>query len=164
MRFNTEKKHVVDLIFPIALFFVFAATSLIVVLMASNIYSSTTKASKEGFETRTVLSYITEKIHQSDENQSISVSTFDGLDALVIRRQYEDNNSYTTYIYEDNGVLRELFIKDGTDASASDGKELMPVNHFTVEALSDTQFCFSCISEDGNLMETLVSVKSQEEF
>ncbi|MCB6585629.1 DUF4860 domain-containing protein, partial [Streptococcus gordonii] len=72
-----------------------------------------TKASESGFNTRTVLSYVTEKIHQSDQNQAVSIGTFDGLPSLVIELTYDNDQTYVTYIYEDNGILRELFIQDG---------------------------------------------------
>ncbi len=42
MRFQTRSSHVIDLIFPIALFFVFAASSLSVLILAADIYASTT--------------------------------------------------------------------------------------------------------------------------
>lgn len=163
MRFHTEKKHVIDLIFPVALFFVFAACSLIVVLMASNIYSSTTKASETGFETRTPLSYVTEKIHQSDENGTVSISVFDGLDALVIHQDFGSHKSYTTYIYEYEGALRELFIQDGVDASVSDGKEILNVREFTMKQITDSVFGFSCTSSEGDVLKTAVTVKSTGE-
>ena len=99
MRFSNEKKHVIDFMFPIALFFVFAASSLVVIILSANIYSSTTKASESGFNTRTVLSYVTEKIHQSDQNQAVSIGTFDGLPSLVIELTYDNDQTYVTYIY-----------------------------------------------------------------
>ncbi len=160
MRFHTEKKHVIDLIFPIALFFVFAACSLIVVLMASNIYSSTTRDSETGFETRTALSYVTEKIHQSDENGDVSISEFDGLDALAIHQEFGGSKSYTTYIYEYEGSLRELFIQDGVNASASDGKEILKVKSFTMKQISTSILEFSCTSSEGDVLKTAVTVKS----
>ena len=43
MRFRPRHRHVIDLIFPIALFFVFAASSLSVLILAANVYTSTTK-------------------------------------------------------------------------------------------------------------------------
>ena len=42
MRFQTRQRHVIDLVFPIALFFVFAASALVVLILAADIYASTT--------------------------------------------------------------------------------------------------------------------------
>lgn len=161
MRFSNEKKHVVDFIFPIALFFVFAASSLVVIILAANIYSNTTKASESGFGTRTVLAYITEKIHQSDEEQAVSLGSFGGRDALVIEQQFDSDLTYITYIYEDTGVLRELFIQEGVEAYSENGREIMPVRDFSMKELSDGLFQFTCISDDGDTRSTVVAVKSE---
>lgn len=161
MRFHSEKKHVIDFVFPIALFFVFAASSLIVILLAANIYRSTAKASESGFQTRTVLSYVTEKIRQGDERGAVSIGTFDGHDALVIQSVYGEDQIYMTYIYEDNGILRELFIQDGIEAKASSGREITKVTDFNMKKLSDRLFEFSCSSKDKKTIKTIVSVKSR---
>lgn len=159
MHNRTEKKHVIDFIFPIALFFVFAACSLIVILLSANIYGNITKKSASSFESRTVLSYLSEKMHQSDAQNNISCGTLDGRDALMIRQQY-DNGYYYTYIYEDDGILRELFVPEGTSVSASAGKEITPVNSFEINELSQGLFQFSCISPEGEALTTIVSTKS----
>ena len=163
MRFSNEKKHVIDFMFPIALFFVFAASSLVVIILSANIYSSTTKASESGFNTRTVLSYITEKIHRSDQNQAVSIGTFDGLPSLVIELTYDNDQTYVTYIYEDNGILRELFIQDGVAASADSGREIMPVHNFSMEQLSDNRFYFTCTTDSGETSSAVVSTRSEKE-
>ena len=53
------KQHTIDFIFPIALFFVFAASSLAVLILSANIYKNITESSKDLFTSRTCLSYIT---------------------------------------------------------------------------------------------------------
>lgn len=163
MRFSNEKEHVIDYIFPIALFFVFAASSLVVIILAANIYSGTTNAAESGFGSRTVLSYLTEKIHQNDDNQAVSVGSFAGRESLVIEQAYDNGQTYVTYIYEDNGILRELFIQKGVDASAASGREIMPIHDFTMEQLTDSRFRFSCTSEEGETITSVVSVRSEKE-
>lgn len=163
MRFSIEKKHMIDILFPISLFFVFAATSLAVILLAADIYADTTDAAKSGYSTRTALSYITEKIHQSDSEGSVSLETFDNRDALVIRQTFDHEHTYTTYIYEDKGVLRELFIQDQVHALAGNGKEIMPIQDFSMQELSDHLFQFTCTSVEGDSLSTVIAVKSTKE-
>lgn len=163
MRFSSEKKHVIDVIFPIALFFVFAASSLVVIILAANIYSGTTKAAESGFSTRTALSYLSEKIHQSDGSQAVSIENFENKEALVIRQAYDNGQTYITYIYEDNGILRELFIQEGVDASADSGREIMPIYKFVMKQLSDNRFYFICSSEEGETMSAVAAVRSEKE-
>ena len=45
MRFHTQRKHMIDFLFSVALFFVFALSALIVILLAARIYQSTTEHS-----------------------------------------------------------------------------------------------------------------------
>ena len=163
MGFSKEKKHIIDLIFPIGLFFVFAASSFALVILAANIYSSTVHKSQSSFGTRTVLSYITEKIRQSDQNDAVSLGTFDGQKALVLKQTYDNDITYTTYIYEYRGTLRELFIQDGVKASAGNGREITQVQDFSIEELDRRLFQFTCTSMEGDTLSIVVSAKSEKE-
>lgn len=85
MKRRNEKKHVIDFLFPLAVFFVLAASSVAIVVLASGFYSRQVKASSDSYSGRTALAYVTEKMHQNDENGAIADGTFDGENALVIR-------------------------------------------------------------------------------
>ena len=74
MRFQAPSSHVIDLIFPIALFFVFAASSLSVLILAADIYASTTNRMAANDQNRTVLAYISEKIRQNDAQGAVGMS------------------------------------------------------------------------------------------
>lgn len=155
------RQHTIDFIFPIALFFVFAASSLVVLILSANIYRNITENSRSVFTTRTCLSYITEKIRQNDENgtDSIYIGSFDGCRALIMEHTYGDM-LYHTYIYESDGILRELFLQDGTEASSSVGTEIMKVSSFRMEEAAPGLLCFTCVSEDGQDEQVLVSIHS----
>ena len=122
MKRRNEKKHVIDFLFPLAVFFVLAASSVAIVVLASGFYSRQVKTSSDSYSGRTALAYVTEKMHQNDENGAIADGTFDGENALVIRQRY-DEKDYVTYLYAYDGYLRELFVRDGTDT----GKAFQPV-------------------------------------
>jgi len=112
MKRRNEKKHVIDFLFPLAVFFVLAASSVAIVVLASGFYSRQVKTSSASYSGRTALAYVTEKMHQNDENGAIADGTFDGENALVIRQRY-DEKDYVTYLYAYDGYLRELFVRDG---------------------------------------------------
>ena len=105
MKRRNEKKHVIDFLFPLAVFFVLAASSVAIVVLASGFYSRQVKASSDFYSGRTALAYATEKMHQNDENGAIADGTFDGENALVIRQRY-DEKDYVTYLYAYDGYLR----------------------------------------------------------
>lgn len=160
MKFHFKRKHVVDMVFPFALFFVFASSALLVILLAADIYRNTTAMTESNYESRTVLSYMTEKIRQGDENGGVSIGNFDGHDSVIIRQTYGQQN-YQTYIYEDEGVLRELFLLEGVEAVASDGRKIMEIHDLELEQLEKGMFRISCTAKEGEKLETVVTVVSE---
>lgn len=159
MRLQTKHKHMIDFLFPVALFFVFALSSLTVVLLAARIYQSTTEDSALNDTARTSLSYIAEKIHQNDTKGMVSLGTFDGCDALVLQQTYNDENYYT-YIYAYENELKELFIKDGANATASDGKVILQVKDFSIEQVNEQLLKFQCVDKDDRTASVIVGLRS----
>ena len=147
MREQTERKHVIDFLFPLALFFVLTATSVALVILASGTYSRQVQDSEDSFVSRTALSYVTEKIHQADEYDAVYAGTFDGQDAIVICQTYSEQ-TYMTYLYEYDGYLRELFIQDGVDAKASDGRRILASDSFSFEESQEGLFHLYCTNKD----------------
>ncbi len=154
-------QHTIDFLFPIALFFVFSASALLALLMAANLYNNIVLSSNRTFEQGTALSYITEKIRQNDEGGSghIYLSEFDGYDCLTISQSYGEQ-IYTTYIYEAEGILKELFLQEGVNASSKAGASIMEVGDLTMDQISDGLFRFTCASSDGSSDSVIVSVRS----
>ena len=97
MRFQSRKHHIIDILFPISLYFVFTVSALTVLLLATNIYRTTTENSALNFNANTSLSYITEKIHQNDTEGAVSIGSFDGHQALILKQHYNDTE-YVTYM------------------------------------------------------------------
>lgn len=161
MERRSEKKHVIDLLFPLAVFFVLAASSVALVVLASGLYSKQVKESENSYSGRTALAYVVEKVHQSDENGAVDAGKFDGADALVIRQNY-DQKEYVTYLYAYDGYLRELFIQQGIEAKATDGRKILEIANFEVVKMQDGIFRLYCENENGEKTDTFVSVKSKE--
>ena len=67
---------------------------------------------------------------------------------------------YVTYLYAYDGYLRELFVRDGTEAKASDGRKILATKDFEAKETSDGIFHLYCENEDGKKTDTFVSVKS----
>ena len=55
-------------------------------------------------------------------------------------------------------MLKELFVRSETAVSTADGKAVIPVEDFKMEALENGLLHFSCTSEDGRKMDTVVAV------
>lgn len=165
MGFHLKQKHMIDFLFPIALFFVFALSALTLVLFAARIYRSTTENSSLQYTSRTGLSYISEKIHQNDGNGTIALGSFDGCDALIMDQFYGEE-VYHTYIYAYRHAygqeLKELFIKDGVAASAADGRTILEIQDFSIEQLSENLFQFDCTDAKNQASSTIVGIRSRQ--
>lgn len=155
------KKHVIDFLFPILLFLTFAASSLVLILLAANIYQKTTKMADANYENRTALTYISEKIHQNDAYGQISIETFHGKDSLRICQTF-NQTAYQTYIYEEDGMLKELFLKEGVDSQDADGRSVMQIKNLQMRKIKPGLFSFSCSTGDGDTIQTTCSVLTKE--
>lgn len=160
MERKSKRHHVIDFIFPIALFFVFAVSALIVILLATNIYKSVTENSQELYTSRTALSYISEKVRQNDTAGAISIGTLDGADSLIIKETI-NNTTYTTYIYEQEHMLKELYIKEGVKPSLNAGKDILEIKNFQAKKITDTLFKFTIVTDDGTTDSVTIGLKSR---
>lgn len=162
MKYRTKQKHMIDLIFPVALFFVFALCALTVLLLSARIYQSTTENSSRNYTAGTGLSYISEKIHQNDIDGGIQIGKFDGHDALILT-QTDQGVSYSTYIYAYKNELKELFLKEDTLAAPSAGTTILEIEDFSMEQLSDSLFRFRCTDQKEQTASIVVSIRSSAE-
>lgn len=160
MRFRTQRKHMIDFLFSVALFFVFALSALIVILLAARIYQSTTENSSLNYTSRTSLSYISEKIHQNDLNGAVYLDNFDGYDALVMEQKLEDV-TYYTYIYAYNDELKELFTSGDSSIKASSGQTILNIRDFSMEQISDNLLRFSCTDQNNQKASALIGIRSR---
>ena len=155
-------QHTIDFIFPIALFFVFSASALIVLLLSANIYQKIVTNSAVQFEQGTSLSYITTKIRQNDHEgeKRIYLDTFDGHEALAIEQTFSDT-AFITYIYEADGELKEIFLQQDVEASAQSGTTIMEIENLDMEELSNGLLKFSSTSSDGTTDSVIISLHSE---
>lgn len=159
MRFQTRSRHVIDFIFPIALFFVFAASSLVVLILAADIYGSTTNQLQANDENRTALAYISEKIRQNDAGGALEIATVEGIECLALAADYNDV-PYTTYIYEYEGMLKELFARDDASVSLKDGKDIMEISSLTILQIDDRLYQFITVDSQDREDSLVVSERS----
>ena len=132
---RTSKK--IDTVFVLALITLFAATSLTLVFIGAKQYRLVTDTMNDNYEDRTIASYLAEKIRQNDTANAITVSDLEGVPALSIQTT-EDTTAYTTYIYYYEGALRELLVTEHSVFSLSGGQEIIEMQGFSPEFLSDT--------------------------
>ena len=160
MNIRTSRNHVVDLVFTLALFCVFAASALMVVIMGADVYQSAVSESNMYHTRSTALTYLSEKIRQNDTSGNVSVGSFQGHQALVIRQEIEDT-AYITYIYLYEGrQLKELYTKEGAVVPDGSGQEILTVNDFTVEELGQNLYRFTVEDTGGSKSSLLIGTHS----
>lgn len=131
-----ENKHIIDILFVLALFGIFVLSAVFLISIGANIYSATVKSMDNNFNSRTAVAYILEKVHQSDEEGSITVGDFEEYPSLIIS-SYSNDKEYITYIYECEGALRELTVRSNVSLSPKAGQKILDVDSFNISMGSD---------------------------
>lgn len=103
--------HTIDTVFVLVLFAVFVITTLMVTSSGALAYQNAVKQMDERFNKQTCISYITAKVRANNASGRISVGDFKGNEALCITDNV-NGTGYTTYIYQSEGMIRELFCND----------------------------------------------------
>jgi hypothetical protein len=160
MELGKEKKFMVDFLFVITLFFVFALSALMLVMIGANVYKNTVNNMSVNFNNRTAFAYLTEKIRQNDSYDLVTTGEYKGLDALVLT-EIIDNTNYCTYIYLYDGHIKELFIKLGADIDPSAGQDILEAKDFSVSNVNDSLYKISIVTSDDVTIPLLVSTHSQ---
>ena len=119
MNRKTDKKgNAVSVLFTMLLFLVFVLCALFTVLIGSRVYENINVRSDANYTGNTALSYIANKVRQGDRAGMVNVADVDGIQVLEMKQEIGDSE-YVTWIYWDDGSIRELF----TDTS--DGLEIL---------------------------------------
>lgn len=159
MRFQQRNRHIIDLVFPIALFFVFASSSLVVLIVAADLYSDTAGRLQINDENRTALSYVAEKIRQSDTNGSMQITEVGGTPCFSISADY-NGERYITYIYVYKGMLKELFVRDKTPVSLKDGMDITEVASLSIKKEGTCLYRFTAVDSQGHESSLLMAERS----
>ena len=118
---NRKSRTSVTMAFSaILLSVLFAGSAFLVLLFGARVYESVVEKSAESYTSRTLLTYITEKIRHFDSDGNVSVRQLDGISALALESAQADEK-ILTYIYEYEGSIRELTVADAAQWNPEDG-------------------------------------------
>lgn len=162
MQKKQNKRHIVDILFVLALFAVFAFCALTLVILGANIYKNTISSMSRNFESRTACSYIAEKIRQNDLYDSIYIDKFEGQDALIFTKDVY-GSLYGTYIYYYDGELKELFIRIGSDIGEnplSAGATIMELDAFQPKYINEKLISITLTISDNDTKTIYVAPRS----
>lgn len=97
----------------------------------------------------TAVSYLTTKFRQHDTVNGIFTGKLDNLSALCFRDTLNDQD-YITYIYLDQGNLKELFTSDSSSANASAGTTIAQLSDFQISESRPGFYSFELKDSEGN--------------
>ena len=121
-----QKAKITDLLAPVT-FAVFAVCILLVLMAGTKGYGRLVSRGEETFEKGTVARYLTMRVRQAER---VELEEFGGCEALAFYERI-DGETYVTYVYCDEGFLRELFCDKNATLSANSGEKILPAEEFS---------------------------------
>ncbi len=120
MKQPMKKSHMEGLL-VLALFGVFTACILAVLLTGAGAYRHLAERDDAAYDRRTALQYAAAKVRQAED---VTVERFGDADALVLAEQL-GGERYETRVYCCGGYLRELFAQHGAELEPEDGEQVL---------------------------------------
>ena len=155
MRFKHNIHHMIDILFVLALFCMFAFSAVVLVIFGANVYEKTVQNMNHNFDSRTAISYITEKVRQADVDGAISIQELDGQFVLVLKETI-DQVDYATYLYEHDGSIHELFTRSDLPFDPDSGQRILSVKEFTLSVVSDNLFHFHITDTEDETVDLYI--------
>ena len=154
-----QEHHIIDILFVIALFCMFALSAIFLISVGADIYGKTVSHMESNFNNRTAFAYVTEKIRQADTTDTVSIGSLDDIPALTITRTINDTR-YITYLYQYENQLKELMVREDTPLSPSAGQDILTLHSFMPMQINENLYSFSFTTEEGDNRSFYVSTKS----
>lgn len=151
MKKSSDNKHTVDMLFVLTLFCVFAVCASLLIALGANVYQSTINDMNRHYTLSTASAFITEKVHQHDEKDSVEVGDFQGAKAIILKENYGDF-VYYDYIYAYDGYVRELLVGENATVSLDAGQKILAVKKFNIEKSGDKLITIRLIDNDENML------------
>ena len=157
LRLDSKRSLKIDSVFVIALFTMFAVTAFLLILIGAKQYQHTADAMDANYESRTISSYLTEKIRQSDSQGMISITELDGTQALAIHT-VENDIKYITYIYYYDNALREIVVNETSIFSLDSGQEIIKARNFEAELIQSNLLKITITTTTENKQTLFLSI------
>ena len=160
LELKKTPEHTIDRVFLLALLALFAATTFLVVSIGAKQYHSIADSMTANYETRTVSSYLEEKMNQNDVAGSVAVTSIGAFPAIALSETVNDA-IYTTYIYCYDGYLREITVSDGTTVLPGDGQKIIETKALAIDMVSSNLYCFTITDTTGYTYPLYISLNAK---
>ena len=152
---KNKSLHSMDTVFVLILFAVFVITALFISTSGAMAYKNAVNQMDTRFNRQTCISYITAKLRANNEVGKISIGELDGINALCITDTIGDEQ-YVTYIYQCDGMVREMFCNANISLDPKTGSALTEAK--ALEFSRDGNlFTVSLTDNDDNVITVYVN-------
>lgn len=148
METQSNNKHMIDILFVLSLFLVFAVCSVVLIILGADVYQKQVNHMENNYESRTSIAYLFEKVRQNDEINSISLDTKGESDALMLTTNI-NGTDYAIWLYEYEGFLYELFTRADLDLAPDAGQKILEITNLNFEQISSNLFNVSFTNKEG---------------
>ena len=160
MKRQMDNKHTVDMLFVIALLFLFAMGALMLIALGSSIYKRSVTTLSDNYDRRTAYAYITEKLRQYDTEGNIRTDIFNKSGALRIDTTI-GTVDYVTYLYEYDGSLMELFSRaDVTNLLPESGQRIMDIDDLVITSKGENILAITITLTNGEDLTFIATKRS----
>ncbi|WP_026526990.1 DUF4860 domain-containing protein [Butyrivibrio sp. VCD2006] len=160
MKKQMDNRHTVDMLFVIALLFLFAMGALMLIALGSSIYKRSVSTLSDNYDRRTAYAYITEKLRQYDAEGNINTDIFNKSGALRIDTTIGAVD-YVTYLYQYEGSLMELFSRaDVENLLPESGQRIMDINDLVITSKGDGLLLITITLSDDEELTFITSKRS----
>ena len=142
-----QNKFSFQFIFVMLLYLIIVILSVMIITLGKNVYDNINEDRNTNYELQVSLSYIANKIRQSDKNEAVEIKELNGINAVVINEVY-DEEKYQTWIYFYDGAIYEMFADADSAFELSDGMKVVEVNIFKIEKVNDELYKFTAVSNE----------------
>ncbi|MDO4582437.1 MAG: DUF4860 domain-containing protein [Bacillota bacterium] len=160
MKSRIAANHMIDGIFALLLFLIFTASVLLVLTSGTRVYRDTVDKSAANFSERSLVAYLTAKVHHHDNQGAIELAQFGDGTALLLNEDFE-GVEYATYIYIYDGYVRELYMEKALGLGAESGEPVMAAQSLELRAEPERSLLhISCTGDSGRELQSVVYVRS----
>lgn len=149
-------RHSMDTVFAWLLFAMFAALSVLLVLLGARIYAKSA-SDLNAVDTPVILSYLTEKMRGCRELEEIRIQEGN---CLVLPADTPEGG-YVTWIYVEDGCLKEALMPLGREPVAGAGSVIAQVQEFELKELENGLLRFQVVDQTGSEGYRYYAISSQ---
>lgn len=157
-----KQNHSIDILFALGLFGTYAILSVLLLLVGSNIYTGIIETSEGNTQVRISLSYIVNKIHNHDQEDTVFLEVRNGVTLLIMEETY-DGEVYQNIIYFHEGAIKEALVNKNSTFDFSFGDKIIEVEKFEMEEkLVEGLLYFNVTDKNGSSQSMRVDLRSGE--